>query len=156
MALLDSAGAVAGTSILSRVNDWTVYVHEDGQVRFCFASAYPKAAEPASAVREGVAVFVSAWPKQGVKSELSVKLGQPLRKSSDVTAIVGNASFRLFPAADRAFVNDPTEELKLIEAMKKGSSLVVLSTPAIGAATQHTFSLSGLTNALQTLATGCP
>lgn len=147
--------AAAATSIIGKASDWTVYAH-DGPSKICFASSAPKSADPPGAPRDGVALFISAWPKEGVKSEVSIKLGQPLRKGSDVTVIVGQAAFRLFPAADRAFVSDPTMELKLIEAMKKGSTLVVQSTPAVGAATQHTFSLSGMAQALQTMTTGCP
>ena len=38
---------------------------------------------------------------------------------------VGTDTFKLFGKGERGFVSDPTEELKLIESMKKGSSAVV-------------------------------
>ena len=92
----------------------------------------------------------------GVKAEISVKLGYPIKTGSDITVMVGNDTFTLFPKEERAYVADATEELKLIEAMKKGSKLTVQATSERGTATTDTYSLAGLSQALQALAAACP
>jgi invasion protein IalB len=148
--------AAGSTRTVTKFGDWTLYEHDDGASRICFLSAAPRSSIPKDQARGPVQLFVSVWPKDGVKGEISVKLGYAAKKSIPVTVTVGKDAFRLFAAGDRAFVQDPTAELKLIEAVKKGTSLVVQATPETGAATTDTFSLQGLTQGLQSLATGCP
>jgi hypothetical protein len=91
-----------------------------------------------------------------VKGEVSVKLGYPIKAQSDVTVLVGKDEFKLFSKDERAFVSDPTQELKLIETMKKGSSLVVKAKSERGTATTDTYSLAGFAQAMQELAKTCP
>jgi invasion protein IalB len=156
VALLFMPGpAIAQTAIeTGRFGDWSFNVAE-GDHKLCFAATQPKEKEPAAANRAKVLLYISAWPKEGVKSEVSVKLGYPIKPGSDVTITIGNDAFKLFAKDERAFVADPTEELKLIEAMKKGSKLLVQASSERGTATSDTYSLSGLSQALQALATSC-
>jgi len=63
--------------------------------------------------------------------------------------------FKLFSRGDRAYVIDPTDELKLLEAMKRASSVVVTAQSEQGAASRDTYSLAGITQALQAVSGGC-
>jgi hypothetical protein len=85
-----------------------------------------------------------------------VKLGYPIKTPSTVTVSVGDESFKLFPKDERAYVADTTEEMKLVEALKKGSTASVAATSTRGTDTTDTYSLTGVTQALQALATNCP
>jgi invasion protein IalB len=101
--------------------------------------------------------YISAWPKDGVKAEVSVKLGFPVKSGSDVKVSIDKDSFKLFPKDERAFVADATQELKLIEAMKKGTRLKVEAKGERGTTTTtDTYSLSGFSQAIQALAAACP
>ena len=51
---------------------------------------------------------------------------------------------------------DAADEQKLIEAMKKGSKLVVKATSTRGTQTTDTYSLNGLSQAMDAIATACP
>jgi hypothetical protein len=143
------------TKLINKFDDWTLYAHQSSQSKICFASGSPKTSVPAGARRDAIVFYISAWPNQDVRSEVSVKIGYPFRKGSDATVTVGTATFKLFTKDDRAFVADPAEETKLIEAMKKGSSMVVQGVSERGTATTDTYSLSGFTQALQALRAGC-
>ena len=90
-----------------------------------------------------------------MKSEISVKIGYTLRKNSDVTLAVGSSSFKLFVNGDRAYVSDATQELKLLEAMRKGSTMTVQGTSERGTTTTDTYSLAGISQALQAITTSC-
>jgi invasion protein IalB len=90
-----------------------------------------------------------------VKTEVSIKLGYPARKGADITVTVGTSAFKLFATGDRAFVADATEELKLVEALRKGTSLTVQATSERGTQTKDTYSLQGLNQALQAMVAGC-
>lgn len=148
-----AAGEPTGT-VLEQFYDWTLLADGPGKA-VCFIASTPKP-EAGAAARDGVVLYVSAWPKEGVKTELSAKLGGKPRKGGDISITVGAASFKLFARDDRAFIDDPTRELKLIEAMKKGAKAVLRAEPEKGSPTVDSFSLSGFGKALQALATQCP
>lgn len=141
--------------LVKTFSDWSSYAHDDGKTKICFAVSRPKSQEPKNVSRAPAFFYISAWPKDGVKSEISIKIGYPFKKDSDVTVTVGAASFKLFTQSDRAYVSDPTQELKLIEAMKKGSSLQVQGTSERGTVTTDNYSLTGLAQAMQSLAELC-
>lgn len=135
--------------------DWTMYAAETRGTRLCFVTTQPTDVKPEGARRDPIHFYVSAWPKDGVMSEISIKLGYPLRKGSEPTVSVGTQSFKLFVKDDKAFVADPTAELKLIEAMKKGSKLMVEAVSERGTTTSDTYSLSGFDKVMQALASKC-
>jgi invasion protein IalB len=139
-----------------KFGSWIVHQNTGEGPKICFAASVPTLKEPPGANRAKVVLYVSAWPKEGVKSEISLKLGYKIKGGSTVSVTVGTDAFALFVKDDRAYVADPTEELKLLEAMKKGSKLVVQATSERGTQTTDTYSLSGLGQALQAIATACP
>lgn len=158
LAALAITGPSHAANVVNKFNDWTLYSNAAAP-QICFLAATAAPSDVPGLKRTPPLLYVSAWPKDGVKSEVSVKLGFPPRKASEPTiAITGqvSATFKLFVKDDRAFIADATQELKLIEAMKKGSKLTVQSTQEAGTSVIDTYSLAGVTNALQALAAGCP
>lgn len=135
---------------------WSLFTTDATGQKLCFATAQPSSSEPKGANRGPARAFVSAWPEDGVKTEISVKLGFPVKKESEVSVGVGTESYALFPSDERAFVSDPTQELKLLEAMKKGSMLVVQATSERGTNVTDIYSLQGFSRAIQALASACP
>jgi invasion protein IalB len=145
-----------GSMKTGTAGDWILHQSASDGPKICFAATQPRTKEPAGANRAKVVLYVSAWPKEGVKSEVSVKLGYRIKPDSPISVTVGDAQFQLFADEDRAYVADATEELKLVEAMKKGSKLVVQATSTRGTQTTDTYSLNGLGQALQSVASACP
>ncbi|MFM9849813.1 MAG: invasion associated locus B family protein [Hyphomicrobiaceae bacterium] len=135
--------------------DWTAHAHQDAKAKICYAASQPKTQEPKAAKRDPAFFYVSAWPKDGVKTEVSVKIGYPLKKDSEVTVTVGKDTFKLFTTSERAFVGDPAQEVQLVETMKKGSTMQVRGTSERGTATIDTYSLNGLPQAMQALVELC-
>ena len=154
--------ALAGTVALAQTvksigtfSSWTAFTHGESASLLCFATAQPTKQEPAGAKRSPAFVYVSSWPKDGVKAELSVRVGYPLRKDSEVTMAVGSSSFKLFVHGDRAYVADAGDELKLLEAMRRGSTMTVVGTSERGTTTTDTYSLAGISQALQAVTSNC-
>lgn len=135
--------------------EWTVYADAATPHEFCFVTSEPKKSEPTSATRDAPRMYISAWPKDGVKSELSFRMGFPIKKATEGKATVAPATFTLFGSKDRAYVADATQELKLVEAMKKGSDLAVAVTSERGTVVTDTYSLAGLNSALQRVRDTC-
>jgi hypothetical protein len=163
-----AAGAAALTSLLAvtataqtvaqveKQGAWTLYADTATPKAVCFIAAQPQAVEPLGANRGPIFFYITAWPKDGVKAEPSIKVGFPVKPEADMTVTVGTDTFKLFIKGERGFVSDATEELKLVEALKKGSNAFVKATSARGTATTDTYSLSGLAAALDKLAAACP
>lgn len=139
-----------------KFGNWIVHQNAGDGPKICFAATQPTAKEPAGANRAKVVLYISAWPKEGVKSEVSIKLGYRAKPDSPISLTIGETAFQLFAQEDRAYVADATEELKLIDALKKGSKATVQATSSRGTQTTDTYSLQGLGQALQAVATACP
>jgi invasion protein IalB len=90
-----------------------------------------------------------------VVNEVSVKMGYPFAAGAKVTATVGTAKFELFTKDEGAFVEKPDMETKLIDAMKTASSMKIEGKSARGTATSDTYSLDGLSDALDRAAKEC-
>lgn len=142
-------------SKLTSMMDWSLYTDGKSPHLFCFITSEPKSSHPDDTAREPPRIYISAWPKDGVKGEFSVRLGFPAKKGTDIAAAVGTQSFKMFANDERAYVQDATAELKLVEAMRKGSKLAVSATTATGTEVTDTYSLSGLGQAIQELQTTC-
>lgn len=143
--------------LLGRYAHWAAYQHGVATDKVCFAITQARDRVPAAtAATSNSQVLLSVWPRQGVKGELSFKLGYKAKAGAPLTAAAGTATFRLFLAEDRAYIADATSELKLLEAMRKGARLVLQGTSADGTAVSETFSLAGLSPALQAATQSCP
>jgi invasion protein IalB len=134
---------------------WGVYADSASPKQVCFLAAQPQSVEPKGANRGPIYFYISAWPKDGVKAEPSAKVGYPIDGQKDMSVTVGDGTFKLFAKGERGFISEPAEEQKLIEAMKKGTTAVVKATSTRGTNTTDTYSLSGLSAALQKMGEVC-
>jgi invasion protein IalB len=161
-ALLATFLILAGTpafaqqaKLLQKFDDWQVFLHEAKDEKVCFIASAPKEMEPKTAKRGPVYFYLTTWQKDGVRNEISVKVGYALKPDSRPTVAVGSDEFQLYPKEDKAFMRDPAEERKLLDAMRKGSSMTVKGTSARGTNTTDSYSLKGLASALKQLDTSC-
>jgi len=145
----------SAAELVSTHNDWKAYRHGAGDQRMCFAVSEPSEANPSNARKEGPHIYVTAWPKAGIKAEISVLVGMALNKSSQIQVNVDGNRFELFPDGDRAYVADTDEEAKLLDAMRRGRSMTITATSSGGQETRDIYSLRGLTAAVQSMTSGC-
>ncbi len=146
--------ATAQTRNVKKFGEWRVLAHEAADTRICFAIASPRISEPADA-SNGAFFYISAWPKEGVRAEISVKTSANLKPGAPASIQLDQTFYKLFSKGDRAFVIDATDELKLLEAMKRGSTVTVLAQNEQGVISKDTYSLSGIAQALQAVSGGC-
>ncbi len=139
----------------STYGDWALMTDSNNPHLFCFVTSEPKSSQSADAKRQAPRAYISAWPKDGIRAEISFRMGFRIKKNTPGLATVSPAGFRLFGSGDRAYVSDSTRELKLVEAMRKGSAMTVAATPDSGATVTDTYSLNGLGQALQKLQETC-
>jgi invasion protein IalB len=143
--------------LLGQFGDWGAYKADPGGKKVCFALSKPTKAEtePAGRNRDPSYAFVSTRPSEKVKNEVSVIVGYPQKAGFDATAAIDSSSFTLYTQNDGAWVKNAAEEPKMIEAMRKGSELVVKSESTHGTKTTDTYSLKGISDALDKVAQEC-
>lgn len=156
LVLGSSLGAAAtGAQLLGTHADWKIYRHGTGGESMCFAVTEASEANPAGGERQKPHVYVTAWPKAGIKAEISVLVGLALKKGTEIRVDVDGSRFELFSDGDRAYVGDADEELRLLEAMRRGKSMTVSATSETGKPTRDSYSLSGVRAAVQAITAEC-
>ena len=134
--------------------EWGAY-ETQGKAKTCYALTQPKTRDPATAKRDPAYIFISYRPAENVKNEISIIMGFPMKDGSEATAEIGDAEFGLITKGSNAWVKNAAEEGRLIDAMKKGSKLVVKAASAKGKVTTDTYSLGGLGQALDKVRKEC-
>jgi hypothetical protein len=135
--------------------DWRAFVAQGAKDKTCYALAQPKQRAPAGLSRDPAYVFISTRPGEKVREEVSIIVGFPMKEDGGSKAVVGGVSFDLVVKAQNAWIKNQVEEAKLVEAMKQGSQLVVSARSTRGRMTTDTYSLAGVTQALEKAAKAC-
>jgi invasion protein IalB len=161
-AIAIAVGAVSSTAANAQTVElagtqgaWSLYADTATPKAVCFIAAQPQTVEPATAKRGPVYFYISAWPKEGVKTEPSIKVGYPIAADKEMTVTVGADTFKLFAKGERGFVAEAAEETKLLDALKGNANAVVKATSGRGTTTTDTYVFSGLGDALQKMADTC-
>ena len=152
-----SANPTDQAVLLGQFGEWGAYKATPGGKKICFAlSKLTSAATvPAGRSRDAAYAFVSTRPAEKVKNEVSVIVGYPQKPGVDATATIGSASYVMYTQNDGAWVKNAAEEAQLVDAMRKGTDLVVKSVSAHGTKTTDTYSLKGIAEALDKVAQEC-
>jgi invasion protein IalB len=147
----------AGATLLGQYGDWGAYTASPGGKKVCFALAKPASSStnPPNRPRDPAWLFVSTRPAEKVKEEVSVIIGYPFKPNSDATVEVGGSTFAMYTQNDGAWIKNAAEEARLVEALRKGSDVTVRGESGRGTKTTDTFSLKGISQALDRTAQEC-
>ncbi len=132
--------------------DWGAYLAK-GKAKTCYALASPQDRKP-EAKHDAAYVFIADRPGEKVHNEVSIIMGFPV-KEAGAQAKVGAASFDLVAKGANAWIKNPAEEAKFVEALQHGGKLVVKAPPVKGPAITDTYSLAGLKPALERVSKDC-
>ena len=144
-------------TLLGQYKDWGAYVADPDGKKVCFALSKPKSqkASKDDIKRDQAYMFVSTRPADKVKNEVSIILGYPADTKADTTAQIGSTTFMMLSQNDGAWIKDAKEEPDLVQAMRKGADLVIKATSTRGTHTTDTYSLFGVSDALDRVAKEC-
>jgi hypothetical protein len=151
-----TVGGVKPT-LLGQYGEWGAYTATSNGKKICFAIAKPTSSEttPPNRPRNPVFMFVSTRPADKVTNEVSLIIGYPFKPGSEASVDVGSTSYALYTQQDGAWIKNATEEAQMVTAMRAGDSAVVKGVSAKGTQSSDTFSLKGLTQALDRVAQDC-
>ncbi len=152
-----AASPTAGAILLGEFGGWGAYSATPGGKKVCFALAKPASAvtEPAGRNRDPAYLFISTRPSEKVKEEVSVIVGYTQKPNVDASAAIGATSYVMYTQNDGAWIKNAADEARMVDALRKGSDVVVKSESSRGTKTTDTYTLKGLDQALTRVAQEC-
>lgn len=154
-----AAGAQESTNRVAVETAWSVFV--DGNPRQCWSVSQPsetlntRDGRSVSVRRGDILLFVTYRQGQGNAGEVSFTGGYPFAADSTVEVTVGSDTFQLFVDGEWAWAASPEEDARILAAMRRGSTAVLVARSGRGTRTQDTFNLFGLTAATEEAARRC-
>jgi hypothetical protein len=142
-------------SQLASYGDWGVFLAQGEKSKTCYALATPKDRAPSGLKRDPAYVFIANRPGENVREEVSVIMGFPMKEGSGRAEIAG-FGFALIAKGANAWIKNQAEEPKFVDALKKGSKLIVKASSLRGHVTTDSYSLAGLSQALERVEKECP
>ncbi len=132
---------------------WGAYTYNDSRAgKICYILSIPTIKEPGDRDHGDVFFLVSQKPDGSAAFEPQVEVGYPLKANAAVTVTVDGKPFKMFSQGNNAWLEDVSKESDLIAAMRVGRSMKVSGQSSRGTQTNYTYSLSGVTAALNEVA----
>ena len=153
----EAAATAAEPTLIGQFGTWGAYTAMPNGKKVCFALAKPASSKtnPPNRPRDPAYAFVSTRPAEKVINEVSVMIGYTLKPGSESTLEVGGGSYAMYTQGDGLWIKNAAEEERMVEAMRKSADVTVKGLSAKGTETTDTFSLKGLSQALDKLAQDC-
>jgi hypothetical protein len=147
----------AEPTLIGQFGTWGAYSATPNGKKVCFALAKPSSSKtnPPNRPRDPAYAFVSTRPAEKVANEVSVMIGYTLKPGSESSFEVGGASYSMYTQGDGLWIKNAAEEERMVEAMRKSADATVKGVSAKGTETTDTFSLKGLSQALDKIAQDC-
>lgn len=148
-------GEAPKPALVGTFGDWGAYLAA-GKARTCYALGQPKERNPKDLKRDPAYVFISTRPGENVRNEVSIAMGFDVKATPEPKAEVGASSFALVAKGANLWVKNAAEEAPMLEAMRKTGKLVVRASSLKGNVTVDSYSLAGLSQALDRVKRDCP
>ena len=128
---------------------WGAYTYKDSRAgKICYILSVPTTKAPVTLNHGDVFFLVSQKPDKSSGYEPQVEVGYPLKSNAEVTISVDGKKFVMFSQGNTAWLRDVNKEPELISAMQRGRSMQVSGQSSRGNRTTYTYSLKGVTAAL--------
>ena len=146
--VLPAAAAAQSPTRIKQFDAWGAYSYNSGNSKVCYVLSVPTAKNPANVDHGDIFFLVSQRPGQNISYEPQAMMGYPLKEASKVEVDVDGNKFTLFTRGNSAWVENAAQEPQLVAAMRAGSTMTVKATSRRGTATSYSYSLKGVTAAL--------
>ena len=141
--------------LLESFGDWGAYTAQSGKAKTCYALGKPKDRQPSGLKRDPGYVFISNRPGESVKNEVSIVMGFEVKPDSNPKAEIGQTSFEMVAKGANLWLKNAAQESQFVEALRKGQRLVVKAVSKKGNPTTDSYTLPGVTPALDRIGKAC-
>jgi invasion protein IalB len=147
-----------GPIFLAKEGLWTVYTaQQEGKGKLCYAMTRPTQRVPRTLSTNHAHLFISTRPNEGVRNEVNITLGTPLKEEDSKAKItIGSHIFPLTLKESYGWVKNVNEEKNVVVAMQKNKEVIVKVQSRNGVSITDHYSLKGLSQALTRVYKECP
>lgn len=150
-----AAAASAQPTQVATYRDWIVYTAPDGDDTICYAVTQPTQMEPTTVNHGNIFFMVANWKSGVADGQPSFMAGYPLSERPEPMVRVGSDRWDMFTAGEEGFIEASRDEERLVSAMRRGSEMRLSARSQRGTQTEYTFSLLGISNALERAERAC-
>ena len=156
LALLAAAPPAAAQEpqLLGRFGDWAAFTFTEDGKKVCYMASRPTRDEGDYSRRGDIYALVTHRPEEQSTDVVSFIAGYTYQPNSEVSVAIGGEAFRLFTHNDTAWARDELDT-RLVQAIRRGASMVVKGTSSRGTLTTDTYSLSGSNAAYEAISQAC-
>jgi len=134
--------------------DWQALTYEESGKSVCYVFTEPAKKEGQYTTRGQVYALVTHRPADKKLNVFTIISGYTFKEDSDAILEIGDQKFTLFTQEGMAWANDE-DDPKIVDALKKGTGMVVHGTSARGTETIDTYSLLGFSKAYDAIGAAC-
>ena len=140
--------------LIGSYGDWQALTYEENSKPVCYVFTEPAKKQGDYTSRGQVYALVTHRPVDKKLNVFTVVAGYTYKEDSDAILEVGDQKFTLFTQEGMAWAND-ADDPKIVEALKKGTDMVVHGTSSKGTETVDTYSLKGFSKAYDAIGAAC-
>jgi len=133
---------------IQQFNAWGAYSYQSPKGKICYVLSVPTSEKPSNVDHGDVFFLISQRPGQNVTYEPQAMMGYELQDGSKVDVAIDDKSFTMFTKGNSAWVENAAQEPALVADMRAGHAMSVKAVSSRGTKTEYTYSLSGVTAAL--------
>jgi len=134
---------------------WTAWKGDDSNGVMCYISSQPQETLPANVNRDPIHFLVVNRVAGGTVNEVQTLVGYPLAENSTPQVSVDGRGYDMVVEGSAAWLASASDEQPFVEAMKAGSKMIVKGRSQRGTDTTDTYSLLGVTAAMEKIAQDC-
>lgn len=143
--------------VLGQFGKWTSYRHQEGQNQpVCYAAAPPIKSRGHYSKRDDAFLMITHRPRKKTRNVVSYVAGYAYNPKVAVIARVDKQDYLMVPNGDMAWTPNQRSDDTLTKALRKGGQLAVIGVSKKGTRTMDTYSLKGISKALDTIDRACP
>ena len=151
---LETPAAQAARHPIGTFDDWQAYTATENGKKICYMGSTPAKAVGDYTKRGEVVFLVTHRPADKETGIVSVTAGYTYKKDSKVQMVVDDKTFDLFTDGGFAFAPEGKDPV-LVQAMIRGSGMVIKGVSSRGTKTTDTYSLKGFTAAWKAIGKAC-
>lgn len=139
---------------LGSFKDWQAFTYKAPDSKVCFAFSEPKSSKSSREAKRGpIRFIVTNYPGRKVSGQISTTVGYPFKEGSSVKLAIDDKEFTLYPVGDTAWAEK--DDADIVAAMKEGKSLKISGTSWKGTQTTDSYSLAGISAAIDEIDSAC-
>ena len=147
--------AVAADKTLGTFKTWSAMTFNEDEKTVCMMWSQPEKAEGDYKKRGEIFVFVTHRPGDREMNKVSFETGYTFKESSKVRVTIDGTSYTLYTDGSTAWSSDEKDDLRMVNAMRAGRTMIMEGVSSRGTETRDTYSLSGFTAAHNAINRAC-